>query len=122
MSQSRKVYAQLPPYADERQFADACCDELAPYFHIEREVPLTHWTKVTLIVDAVMRPRDPTPWKDDQPIFAVEFRSVRNRLARSIQPGRRSLSTGLQPAYNTGVSKPLIRRICASGGRYWIRT
>ena len=74
MSLSRKVYAPLPPYADERRFADACCDELAPYFHIEREVPLTHWTKVTLIVDAVMRPRDPTPWKDDQPIFAVEFK------------------------------------------------
>ena len=74
MSLSRKVYAPLPPYADERRFADACCDGLAPYFHIEREVPLTHWTKVTLIVDAVMQPRDPTPWKDDEPIFAVEFK------------------------------------------------
>lgn len=56
MSLSRKVYAPLPPYADERRFADACCDELAPYFHIEREVPFTHWTEVTLIVDAVMGP------------------------------------------------------------------
>jgi hypothetical protein len=48
--------------------------ELEPYFHIRRQVPLTHWTKVTLIVDAVMRPRDPAPWKDDDPIFAVEFK------------------------------------------------
>ena len=29
---------------------------------------------MTLIVDAVMQPRDPTPWKDDEPIFAVEFK------------------------------------------------
>ena len=28
MSLSRKFYAPLPPYADERRFADACCDEL----------------------------------------------------------------------------------------------
>ncbi|MGH3552031.1 MAG: hypothetical protein ACRDT5_05420, partial [Mycobacterium sp.] len=75
MSLSRKVYAPPPHYADERQFADACCAELAPYFRIEREVPLTHWTKVTLIVDAVMRPRDPSPWKDVEPIFAVEFKA-----------------------------------------------
>jgi hypothetical protein len=28
MSPRRKVYAPLPPYADERRFADACCAEL----------------------------------------------------------------------------------------------
>jgi len=32
VSLSRKVYAPLPPYANERRFEDACCDELAPYF------------------------------------------------------------------------------------------
>lgn len=74
VSLSRKVYTQLPPYPSEKAFVDATLAELEPYFHIEREVVLEHWTGKPLKVDAVMRPREPQAWKDKSPVFAVEFK------------------------------------------------
>jgi hypothetical protein len=74
VSLSRKVYAKLPRYDTERAFVDAVLEELEPVFHIERQVRLTHWTGTRLVVDAVMRPREPEMWKDEDPVFAVEFK------------------------------------------------
>ncbi|MCV7288988.1 hypothetical protein H7J87_27030 [Mycolicibacterium wolinskyi] len=67
VSLSRKVYAELPRYPSEKAFVDATLAELEPYFHIEREVVLEHWTSKRLKVDAVMRPREPQAWKDESP-------------------------------------------------------
>ncbi|WP_139335055.1 hypothetical protein [Mycobacterium sp. GA-1841] len=74
MSLSRKVYAELPRYPSEKAFVDATLAELEPDFHVEREVVLEHWMGKQLKVDAVMWPREPQLWKDERPVFAVEFK------------------------------------------------
>lgn len=75
MSLSQKTYETLPDYPNEKAFADAVIGELEPYFKVSRQVRLTHWTGVALIVDAVMEPREAEAWKDERPVFAVEFKT-----------------------------------------------
>lgn len=74
MGLSRKTYAQLPEYLSEQAFVDATLEELAPHFHIEQQVWLEHWTGRRLRVDAILRPRESEAWKDEHPVFAVEFK------------------------------------------------
>jgi hypothetical protein len=64
----------LPKYPSEQAFVDDVLGELADHFHIKRQVSLRHWTGARLIVDALLTPRDPQPWKDEKPVFAVEFK------------------------------------------------
>lgn len=61
-------------FANEKQFADQVLDDLSPYFHIEREVPGRYPTGEGVRLDAVLRPSDPGPWFDDEPVFGVEFK------------------------------------------------
>jgi len=70
----RKVYEELPEYDSEQEFVDSVLAELDAHFHIWRQVPLKHWTGQRFRVDAVMQPRDPDQWKDEHPVFAVEFK------------------------------------------------
>jgi hypothetical protein len=64
-------------YADEKDFAGAVLDDLSPYFHIQREVRGRFPTGQGVRLDAILRPRDPGPWFDDEPVFGVEFKSPR---------------------------------------------
>ena len=61
-------------YANEKQLADAVLGQLAPHFHIQREVPGRYPTGASVRLDAVLRPRDPAPWFDEEPAFGVEFK------------------------------------------------
>jgi hypothetical protein len=62
-------------YANEKEFAAAVLGDLSSDFHIEREVPGRYPTGEGVRLDAVLRPRDPGPWFDDEPVFGVEFKS-----------------------------------------------
>ncbi|MFF4404909.1 hypothetical protein ACMATS_17980 [Streptoverticillium reticulum] len=61
-------------YINEKQLADTVLGELRPHFHIQREVSGLYPTGKALRLDAVLRPRDPGPWFDDEPVFGVEFK------------------------------------------------
>jgi hypothetical protein len=62
-------------YADEKEFTVAALDDLSSCFHIQREVRGRFVTGEPLRLDAVLRPRDPSSWFDDQPVFGVEFKA-----------------------------------------------
>ncbi len=74
MSLSKKVYEELAEYGSEQEFVDSVLSDLEPYFLIEPQVRLTHWTGKQLTVDAVAKPRDPSRWHDANPVFALEFK------------------------------------------------
>lgn len=61
-------------YVSEEQYADWVLGQLAPAFHICREVPGRYPTGESVRLDAVLRPRDPGSWFDDEPVFGVEFK------------------------------------------------
>jgi hypothetical protein len=67
-------YAWERSFKSEREFADHVLERLSRDFHVFREVTGTHYRGHALRVDAVLAPRDPGPWKDDDPTFAVEFK------------------------------------------------
>lgn len=62
-------------YEDEKQLADSVLTQLASHFEIQREVPGRYPTGQKVRLDAVLRPLDPKPWYDDNPVFGVEFKS-----------------------------------------------
>jgi hypothetical protein len=62
-------------YANEKEFVAAVLEDLSPFFHVQREVPGRYPTGEGVRLDAVLRPRDPDPWFDDEPVFGVEFKS-----------------------------------------------
>ena len=66
-------------FDSEREFAERVLCRLASAFHVFREVRGTHYRGHSLRVDAVLAPRDPGPWKDDDPHFAVEFKYAPSR-------------------------------------------
>jgi hypothetical protein len=58
----------------EQDLADRVLAELSEWFHIDREVAGSHYRGRRLRLDAVLRPHDPSLWKDDDPFFGVEFK------------------------------------------------
>ncbi|MGY2080128.1 hypothetical protein [Modestobacter sp. SYSU DS0657] len=69
----------LPDFADEHALADWAGDRLSRWFVVEREVPGVHCSGRRFRVDAVIRPRDVTGWKDPQARFGVEFKLAGQR-------------------------------------------
>lgn len=72
--QSSLAVIPFPPAPSEKAFADRILDHLAPHFHIEREVAGTHCSGRPMRIDAVLKPRAPSGWKDDAPVFGIEFK------------------------------------------------
>lgn len=64
----------MPRFANEAELAERVLAILEPHFEVEREVSGRHCSGRRLQVDAVLRPRDPSAWKDDSPAFGVEFK------------------------------------------------
>lgn len=64
----------LPDFANEAGLADWVLSRLDPWFIVEREVVGSHCAGRRLRIDAVLRPRDSSGWKDDAPAFGVEFK------------------------------------------------
>lgn len=65
----------MPNFPTEDDLAMWVLDQLAPSFHIEREVWGTHCTGQRLRIDAVLRPRNTTDWADgDNAAVGVEFK------------------------------------------------
>ena len=63
-------------HRSEADLADAALTELDPYFTADREIWGTHCSGRRLRLDAVMRPRDPSGWRDPSPAFGVEFKNA----------------------------------------------
>ncbi|GAB3861552.1 hypothetical protein ACFPIJ_11875 [Dactylosporangium cerinum] len=64
----------MPRFANEAELAERVLGILSPHFEIETEVDGRHCSGRQLRIDAVLRPRDPSDWKDDRPAFGVEFK------------------------------------------------
>ena len=63
-------------HRSEADLAGAALGELDPYFTAEPEVLGTHCSGKRLRLDAVLRPRDPSGWRDPSPAFGVEFKNA----------------------------------------------
>lgn len=66
--------AQLLAAGNERDLANRYLARLNQSFTVEREIRGTHCTGERLRIDAVIRPRDPSGWKDPSCAFGVEFK------------------------------------------------
>lgn len=69
-----------PSFNSEQALADHVLDRLDPWFTVDPQVWGTACDGKRVRIDAVLRPRDPSSWKDADPAFAVEFKNP-GRLA-----------------------------------------
>lgn len=58
----------------EATYSREVLERLAPHFLIKEQVEGRHCTGRSLRIDALLRPRDCEPWKDDSPTFGIEFK------------------------------------------------
>lgn len=63
----------IPVHKTEER-AEWALSYLGQWFHVDREVWGAHCGGRRLRIDAVMKPRDASAWKDDAPVFGVEFK------------------------------------------------
>ena len=63
-------------FGDEAELASFVLSKLDQWFHIEEQVRGQYWTGEKTRIDAVLKPRDPEPWRDDNPAFGVEFKNL----------------------------------------------
>jgi hypothetical protein len=64
----------LRPFPSEAAMAEYVLAELSGTFRIQREVRGEHCSGKPLRLDTVLRPRDPSGWRDESPVFGVEFK------------------------------------------------
>lgn len=64
----------LSGFPSEAVLAEAVLNRLDRHFHVRREWPGTHCSGRRMRIDAVIRPRDGSAWKDDVVTFGVEFK------------------------------------------------
>lgn len=64
----------LASHQSEAILAERVLARLAPWFHIEREVPGLSCGGKTLRIDAVVRPRQPERWKNPEVALGIEFK------------------------------------------------
>jgi hypothetical protein len=69
----------FPPFRTEAELSSWVLAQLEPTFAITEQVVGRHWSGRRLRIDAVLRPRDPEPWKDVAPAFGVEFKLADER-------------------------------------------
>lgn len=69
----------MPRFANEADLAERVLTLLDQHFLIDTEVVGRHCSGRRLRIDAILRPRDPGPWKDDEPAFGVEFKLVHQK-------------------------------------------
>lgn len=68
------IHPQPERFGSEADLAGYVLGVLSKWFEIEQEVGGQYWTGEGARLDAVLRPRDPVPWFDDEPAFGVEFK------------------------------------------------
>lgn len=68
------IHPEPERFGSEADLAEYVLGVLNEWFEIEREVGGRYWTGEAARLDAVLRPRDPAPWFDDEPAFGVEFK------------------------------------------------
>src|SRR5690606_14982912 len=61
-------------FSSEAELATQVEAVMSTYFHIEREVPSQTPDGKRVRLDAVYFPRDPIAWRDETPMFAVEYK------------------------------------------------
>jgi hypothetical protein len=61
-------------FRTEQELCERVLGLLDHWYEIEREVTGRYWNGTRVRIDAVLRPRDPAPWADEQPAFGVEFK------------------------------------------------
>lgn len=64
----------VPDHGSEEERANWALEQLTSWFHIEREVWGAHCGGSRLRIDAVLKPRDASAWKDENPALGVEFK------------------------------------------------
>lgn len=63
-------------FTSEARMSGAVLAYLAQWFHVRKQVTGTHWSGKRLRIDAVLRPLDPGPWFDSNPVFGIEFKKT----------------------------------------------
>lgn len=58
----------------EKFFSSGVLETLSPHFFIQREVRGTHFSNKRLRIDAVLKPKDISLWKNPDTCFGVEFK------------------------------------------------
>jgi hypothetical protein len=69
----------FPRFENEADLAQRVLSRLSMHFAAETEVRGRHWTGRTLRLDAVLRPRDASGWRDKNAAFGVEFKLAHQR-------------------------------------------
>lgn len=62
-------------HKNEADLARRVLARLAPWFHIEEQVPGTHCSGKNLRIDAIIRPRQPEQWHNPSVALGVEFKT-----------------------------------------------
>ncbi|MEV0197395.1 hypothetical protein [Nonomuraea sp. NPDC050691] len=74
---SYKVEYRLDGFTSEQELAARVLERLEPWFVIGREVVGRHCSGARLRIDAMLRPRDASSWRDPDVAFGVEFKAPR---------------------------------------------
>ncbi len=71
----KALLPQPGTFPDEIALADFVLDKMDQWFHVEEQVPGRYWTGEETRIDAVLRPREPAGWHDEDPAFGIEFKN-----------------------------------------------
>ncbi|MEO3856150.1 hypothetical protein [Acrocarpospora sp. B8E8] len=72
----------IPDHATEADRATWALAYLGQWFQVEREVWGSHCSGRRVRLDAILRPRDSSSWKDEDPAFGVEFKLAHSGSTR----------------------------------------
>jgi hypothetical protein len=71
----RCMKAAAKRIGDEKTLAKKVLQRLSKHFFIHQEAQGTHWSGRRLRIDAIIQPRNPSLWKDENPRLGVEFKN-----------------------------------------------
>ncbi|WP_436944640.1 hypothetical protein [Streptomyces sp. SudanB25_2051] len=68
------IFPKAENFKSERDLSSHVLGALDKWFHIEEQVTGLHHGGDPVRIDAILVPRDPEPWFDDEPAFGIEFK------------------------------------------------
>jgi len=72
---SEREIKVLPNTLDEKLFRQLILNELSKHFTIEEEVSGTHFSGRKMKIDAILRPRDNSEWRNKELVFGLEIKN-----------------------------------------------
>ncbi|MFJ8745861.1 hypothetical protein ACIRL2_41695 [Embleya sp. NPDC127516] len=68
------IFPKAEAFKTERELSTHVLGVLEKWFHIQEQVPGLYRGCEPVRIDAILVPRDPEPWFDEEPAFGVEFK------------------------------------------------